>query len=201
MNALETLNRALFLRWNADLSAAAWKLKFAVATAEYLIILIPLILVAMWCWGGRRQRLHALKICAVALIALGINHLLGLAFPHPRPFVIGLGHTFIQHAADSSFPSDHATAFAAMGVTLLFANARSALGWTVLFLGAGVAWSRIYLGVHYPLDMAGALVVVATVCLIITPAWNRLGPHLVTGVERLYHVILAVPISLGWIRR
>lgn len=201
MNALETLNRALFLRWTADLSAAAWKLKFAVATAEYLIILIPLTLVAMWCWGGRQQRQNALKICAVALIALGINHLLGLVFPHPRPFVIGLGHTFLAHAADSSFPSDHATAFATMGVTLIFANARSMPGWTILFLGAWVAWPRIYLGVHYPLDMAGALVVVATVCLVITPAWNRIGPHFVALVERLYHLILASPISLGWIRR
>jgi undecaprenyl-diphosphatase len=201
MNALESLNRAVFLQWNAAPSAAGWKLAFAAAIADDLIYLVPVVLVAMWCWGGQQQRQAALKVCAVALVALGINQLLAIGFPHPRPSEIGLGHTFIQHAADSSFPSDHATVFAALGLTLVFAGVRPVLGWTVLFLGAWVAWARIYLGVHYPLDMAGALGVVAVVCLAIGAPWNRLGPYLVTWVERRYHLILAKPISLGWIRR
>lgn len=198
---LESINRSLFLSWNADPSAAAWKLKFAEAVANDLIFVIPLILVALWCWGGRQQRDTALKICAVALIALGVNQLLALAFPHPRPFAIGLGHTFIPHADDSSFPSDHATVFAAMGITLLFASARSALGWAVLFLGSWVAWARIYLGVHYPLDMVGAVAVVAAVCALIGPVWLRSGPRLVEGVEKLYRLVLSNPIQRGWIRR
>jgi undecaprenyl-diphosphatase len=197
----ESLNRTLFLIWNADPSTAAWKLKFAEAVANDLIFAIPLVLVAMWCWGGSAQRDTALKICAVALIALGANQMLALGFPHPRPFAIGLGHTFIPHASDSSFPSDHATVFAAMGITLLFESARSALGWTVLFLGSWVAWARIYLGVHYPLDMIGALAVVATVCALIGPVWLRFGPRLVEDVEKLYRLVLSNPIQRGWIRR
>jgi undecaprenyl-diphosphatase len=197
----ESINRSLFLSWNADPSAAAWKLKIAEAMANDLIFVVPLILVAMWCWGGKEQRDTALKICAVALIALGVNQLLGTAFPHPRPFAIGLGHTFIPHANDSSFPSDHATVFASMGVTLLFASARSALGWTVLILGSWVAWARIYLGVHYPLDMIGALAVVAAVCALIGPVWLLFGPRVVEGVEKLYRLVLSAPIQRGWIRR
>lgn len=201
MMTLESLNRTLFLSWNADPSTAAWKLRFAEAVANDLIFLIPLILVAMWCWGGKEQRDIALKICTVALIALGVNQVLGMMFPHPRPFAIGLGHTFIPHANDSSFPSDHATVFAAMGVTLLFASVRSILGWTVLFLGSWVAWARIYLGVHYPLDMIGALAVVAAVCALIGPFWLLLGPNLTAGVEKLYRRVLSNPIQRGWIRR
>ena len=201
MMMLESFNRTLFLIWNADPSTAAWKLRFAESVANDLIFLIPLILVAMWCWGGKEQRDTALKICAVALIALGVNQVLGMMFPHPRPFAIGLGHTFIPHAADSSFPSDHATVFAAMGITLLFASVRSTLGWTVLFLGSWVAWARIYLGVHYPLDMIGALVVVAAVCALIGPLWLLLGPRLTAGVEKLYRLVLSNPIERGWIRR
>lgn len=199
--SFETLNRTLFLSWNADPSTAAWKLKFAEAVANDLIFAIPLILVSMWCWGGKERRDSALKICAVALIALGVNQLLGMAFPHPRPFAIGLGHTFIEHANDSSFPSDHATVFAAMGVTLLFASARSTLGWTVLFLGSWVAWARIYLGVHYPFDMVGALAVVAAVCALIGPVWFWFGPRLLEGVEKLYRLVLSNPIQRGWLRR
>ena len=43
----ESINRALFLSWNADPSAAAWKLKFAEAVANDVVFVIPLILVAM----------------------------------------------------------------------------------------------------------------------------------------------------------
>jgi undecaprenyl-diphosphatase len=38
-----------------------------------------------------------------------INQVIILLWQHPRPFVIGLGHTYLAHAADSSFPSDHLT--------------------------------------------------------------------------------------------
>ena len=90
MTSLETLNQAVFLRLNADLSTAAWKLHIAAMTADYLIYLIPLILVGLWCWGNESQRALALKACVVALVALGINQLLGIAWPHPRPFMMGL---------------------------------------------------------------------------------------------------------------
>jgi undecaprenyl-diphosphatase len=108
MNALETWNRKAFLAWNADLSATTSTLNFAAVIAEYLVYLIPLALVAMWCWGSPARRESALKICVVALVSLGINQLLAFGYPHSRPSELGIGHTFIQHAADSSFPSDHA---------------------------------------------------------------------------------------------
>jgi undecaprenyl-diphosphatase len=111
MSIVETLNQAAFLRINADLTTVAWKLNIAAVTADYLIYLIPLILVALWCWGNESQRTLALKACVVALVALGVNQLLSILWPHPRPLMMGLGHTFIPHAIDSSFPSDHATVF------------------------------------------------------------------------------------------
>jgi hypothetical protein len=61
MTTLETLNQAVFLRLNADITTAAWKLKLAAATADYLIYLIPLILVCLWCWGNESQRSLALR--------------------------------------------------------------------------------------------------------------------------------------------
>jgi undecaprenyl-diphosphatase len=200
MNAAEIWNRQTFLAWNADLSTPGWKLAVAAVIAEYLIFLVPLALVAMWCWGGKIQRESALKICLVALVALGINQLVALGYPHPRPSEMGIGHTFIQHAADSSFPSDHGTVFAAMGLTLLFASAKSLTGWILLVLGAAVAWSRIYLGVHFPLDMLGAVAVVAVAYVGTSLLWNPRARQWTGQVERLYRFVLARPISLGWIR-
>lgn len=201
MTALEALNQAVFLRLNADLSTAVWKIDLAAAMAEYLIYIIPLILFSLWCWGNEARRALALKACAVALVALGINQLLSIAWPHPRPFMIGLGHTFISHAPDSSFPSDHITVFAAIGLTLVCANIRSLAGWTTLLLGAFVAWARIFLGVHFPLDMVGAVAVACTVWLGINPVWRLLGERITTLVTAIYRTVLARPIALGWMRR
>ncbi|MGV8893720.1 MAG: undecaprenyl-diphosphatase [Burkholderiaceae bacterium] len=201
MAPLETLNQTLFLHLNADLSTAAWKINFAAAMAEYLIYAVPLILLSLWCWGDASRRALALKACAVALVALGINQLLSIGWPHPRPFMIGLGHTFIPHAADSSFPSDHITVFAAIGLTLVCANIRSLAGWTTLLLGACVAWARIFLGVHFPLDMVGAVAVAGAVWLGISPVWRLLGERITALVTAIYRTLLARPIALGWMRR
>lgn len=201
MNAIETWNRQTFLAWNADLSTPAWKLAVATIAAEYLIFLVPLALIAMWCWGGRVQRETALKICLIALVALGINQLVALGFPHPRPAQISIGHTFIRHAADSSFPSDHATVFAAMALTLLFASPKWLAGWGFLILGMAVAWARIYLGVHFPIDMLGAVAVVMVAHFGTSLLWNRAARQCTEQVERLYRFVLARPIASGWIRR
>ena len=201
MTKLETLNQALFLHMNADLSTPAWMLSIAAVVADYLIFLIPLMLVILWCWGNESQRALALKACVIAFAALGVNQLLGMEWPHPRPFMMGLGHTFILHASDSSFPSDHATVFAAIGLTLVFANCRSVAGWVILLLGACVAWARVFLGVHFPLDMLGAAAVVGAVWVGISPIWSRMGSGWTEQAARIYRAVLARPIALGWIRR
>ena len=56
-----------------------------------------------------------------------------------------------------SFPSGHtAVAFA---VAAAFAGPGSALGILALVLAAGIAVSRVYLGAHYPLDVAAGILV------------------------------------------
>ena len=201
MNPLEAFNRALFLHLNADLATPAWQIRTAAFMADDLIYLIPLALVALWCWSGEKQRQLALKACLVALVALGVNQLIILGWPHPRSFMIGLGHTFIPHAADSSFPSDHATIFSAVGLTLVFGYARSLAGWAILALGMCVAWARIFLGVHFPLDMLGAVAIVCMVWMGVALVWPLIGIAVTRQMERLYRVILARPIALGFIRR
>lgn len=201
MTKLETFNQTLFLHLNANLSTAAWKLNIAAVMADYLIYVIPLALMALWCWGSKSQRELALKACAATFVALGINQLLGIVWPHPRPFVMGLGHTFIPHATDSSFPSDHATVFGAIGLTMVLANSRSIAGWAILMLGVCVAWARVFLGVHFPLDMVGAVAVAGVVWLGINLFWRRVGEGWTAHVAEIYRAILARPIALGWIRR
>jgi undecaprenyl-diphosphatase len=196
---LEMLNRTLFLAINATPATPAWLIGLAQVIANDLIASIPLILAGLWLTGDANRRETALKACAVALIALGVNQLIGLGFQHPRPFMIGLGHTFLAHAPDSSFPSDHGTVFAAVFITL-FARGMKRLGALTLAGGAAVAWARVFLGVHFPLDMIGAAGVAAATHAIVAPLWRHAGPPLTQLAISVHRRLLAAPIRHGWVR-
>jgi len=200
MGSLETLNQSMFLAMNGDSSAPSWLVQLAIVLGDYLIYLIPLLLVGLWLRGNTVQRSVALKACLVALLGVAANQLIAVVWPHPRPFMIGLGHTWISHAADSSFPSDHMTVFAGIGLTLLF-DGLGGWGGATLLCGLAVAWARVFLGVHFPLDMAGAVVLAALVYLLAAPLWRKAGSACVQLAEALYRRLLAGPIAAGWLPR
>ncbi|WP_423760986.1 phosphatase PAP2 family protein [Burkholderia sp. NLJ2] len=200
MNTLEAFNQALFLMVNATTATPPWLIRLATVVADDLVYLIPVLLTGMWLSGSEVQRNLAIRGCVVAVVALGANQLIGLAWQHPRPFMIGLGHTFIAHAPDSSFPSDHATVFAGIALTLLAGGARM-LGALTLLAGVAVAWARIFLGVHFPLDMLGAAAVACATYVLIVPLWHRAGDAVTRVIVLTYRKLLARPIASGWLRR
>lgn len=199
MDRIEALNRALFLHINGGDATPPWLVNTAIGIAEGLIYLIPVLLAALWLWGGQARRRLAVKACLVTLLALGANQMIGLVWMHPRPFMLGLGHAWLNHAAESSFPSDHATVFAGIGLTLLLGGA-TRLASAVLATGAAVAWARVFLGVHFPLDMAGAVMTAWAAHAVASPLWKAAGEPLVRQFERLYRTLLARPIAAGWVR-
>ena len=107
--------------------------------------------------GGQPQRGLVIKTLTGIGVALFISYLCGALWPHPRPFTIGLGHAFFAHKATSSFPSNHTIIIATLAFTLLFDRRWAGWGWATLALAAVVGLSRVYLGVHFPLDIAGGL--------------------------------------------
>lgn len=199
METLEALNRSLFLAINATPSTPPWLIDTACLIANYLIFLVPLVLVLMWLSGDARQRTIAIRACAITLLTLGVNQVIGLVWPHPRPFVIGLGHTFLAHAPDPSFPSDHGTVFSVFVLTLLLGK-MVRTGLLALAVGVAVAWARVFLGVHFPFDMIGAFAVSCGVYAVAAPVWKACGASLTQFAVALYRALLAGPIRLGWLR-
>jgi len=196
----EAFNQWLFMRINAGIETPSWIVETAILIADDLIYLIPVLLVALWLWGDHERRGQAIMACLVTLLALGANQVIGMVWQHPRPFMIGLGHAWMPHAADSSFPSDHITVFAGVGLTLLFGGA---IGISTAILGAGVAvaWARVMLGVHFPLDMVGAVVTASVSLVIISPVWRLKGTSLTNLAEKAYRTVFAYPITQGWVQR
>ena len=106
---MESLNQTLFFWLNAPKHPSALALTLAIFFAEQLIWAAPLLIGISWLRGSKATRKTMLIATASGLLGLLINQVIGLVWFHPRPFMIGLGHTLIHHVADSSFPSDHLT--------------------------------------------------------------------------------------------
>lgn len=95
-----------------------------------------------------------------------------MIYPHPRPFVMEVGRTLIEHQPTASFPSNHMLIFSTIALSYCFAG-RKLAGGILLGLAFAVAWSRIYVGVHFPLDMLGAFILALFVNLIGFYLWQH----------------------------
>lgn len=91
-------------------------------------------------------------------------------FNRTRPFIHDEGILpLIKTPSSTSFPSGHSATAAAGAITLSVLYPPLAPLFVVLAFA--VMLSRVYLGVHYPLDvMAGALIGVVISCAILVPA-------------------------------
>ena len=120
---------------------------------------VPVIVaLAALLWWARVNRPHIRygAICAGLsfLLGLGLNQLVLLLIHRVRPYDTGVTHLLIAPSADWSFPSDHATAVAAVAIAFAMARLpRPALVFS--FLAALVCLSRIHVGTHYATDVLG----------------------------------------------
>ena len=200
MDLLESFNQSLFLLINADSATPAWRFHAAMLVANKLILLVPGVMAAVWLWGRQAQRSLMLKALASVAVALGLSYVCGALWPHPRPFVIGLGHVFFAHKPTSSFPSNHMIIIAAFAFALILDRRWAGWGWLALAGALLVGTSRVYLGVHFPLDIVGGLLLAPLAAAITVPLWQRAGEPLTGVAQAVYRKVLALPIARGWIR-
>lgn len=166
---MEHLNEQFFLAVNAGAHPPAVVLAAALFLANWLVPLAVLLFVALWVRKPADERSFLIVATAVMLIGLGINQVIGTFYFHPRPFMIGLGHQDLPHPPSNSFPSDHATFLWSLGFALLALGHLRRWGVTLALAGLAVAWARVYVGVHFPLDMLGSLTVSLGVATLARP--------------------------------
>ena len=199
----DALNHSLFSLINAAPGLSGWQLHSALFAAEWLIMVVPLGLVLMWTNGAPGQRDAAVRALLAAAIALTMSKIIGLLWFYPRPFVVGIGQTFLEHAPDSSFPSDHGTSMFSVAIALMLCQLREArrFGAALLALSVAVAWSRVFLGVHWPLDMVCALVVSGVAAVLANSRAGQAVAGALGGLmQYVYRRVLAAPIARGWLR-
>ena len=153
------LNVALFLWINATPASPAWVVPFARFATMRLPEWMIVGLVAAFLVGDVRVQRHVWRV-AIALVTGWVLARLGQHFfPMPRPFALGLGTAWMVHADSAGFPSNHASVAFAFAFAVATCTRRRILAAAALVMASLIAWSRISLGLHFPVDvLAGAVV-------------------------------------------
>jgi membrane-associated phospholipid phosphatase len=162
------VDKTLFLDVNHFAKITGWLHGPMYDYATYGIALFALLLVAgYWQARGRGAAAVAAAVWAGAGTALAeavaqpVNH----AVAEARPWQ-SLPHALILagHSADFSFPSDHAVMAGAVTAGLLIYSRR--LGLVAAVAAAALCFARVYIGAHYPQDVAAGLLLGAAVVVI-----------------------------------
>ena len=142
---------SLFALVNAGAGTPAWLIRLAAIVSNFLPAAMVLLLAGCALVEPKRRR--TLWVALLSLFATWVCvNLIRHWMPMPRPAALELGIQWLPQGVRSGFPSMHASgAFAVAAALLLERRDRLAL---LFVLAAGaIAWSRVYLGLHFPSDV------------------------------------------------
>ena len=197
--SLDQLNLYLFHLLNVPDQASIWMINYASLIAHDLVYLFLLIFAITWLRGSREIKTGIIKAAIFTAITLSISEVLSAVLNTPRPFVMEVGRTLIEHASTGSFPSNHMSIFSGIALAYYFSAQRD-LGRILLWTAWLVAWSRVYVGVHFPIDMMGAFVIALAVNLAGLPLWWKYENKIMSFIFSIHQFLFKPFIRMGWVK-
>ena len=165
--------------------------------SQYVFLCIAIVL--LWCIDKRK----AYFVFAVSLVGTVLNQWLKLVFCVPRPWVLDPDFTIVESAremaAGYSFPSGH-TQFAvgAFGA-LAVATRRTWVRVLCVIVVLLVPISRMYLGVHTPLDVGVAFLSALALVALFWPCFKNESRFRATMPFVLGGILLFVVAFTAWV--
>ena len=187
--SLQEINFALFDLLNASEYASNLAIEIAIFIANDLFYWVIFGFVLAWFKGNFLVKKYIVKALIFTCIAFMVSQMISTWFYTPRPFVIDLGRTLIEHKPNGSFPSDHMLFFSTIAFSYIY-SAQKKIGFLFLAMAICVAWSRVYLGVHFPFDMMGAGFIALLLNILGLSAWNNYGVQITQKVVAVYRLSL-----------
>ena len=165
-NVTQASDARLALQLNADQGATVTTLMTSASLYGREYFWIPIV-VAMLLFGKPGTRLLALELAALFIVGIAAGEVLKYAVYRPRPYETISGIvTRVATDTDSSFPSGHALIVSIGAVFALLKFKNKVVSVLLTVEAAVVCYSRIYVGLHYPLDVVGGVLLgTAIACL------------------------------------
>lgn len=160
-----------------------WLGIFLASYLNYFLILIAIFLLIKernWRW---RIYFFCLSGLSVILARGIITEIIRFFYYRPRPFLVLQIQPLVNHDITASFPSGHATAYFALALAIFYFLQRvpaegeafpgqqdkfnQKLGWWCLGMALLIGFGRIFVGLHWPLDiLVGAVIGLGSAFLI-----------------------------------
>ena len=159
LNGILNYNTTLFYTINGSMDNSVFNIIMPILTNFGSLIAWSLVCILIFIFGGRFGK----KVAILGLLALFLSSAAVLVLKYiiaePRPFLV-LNHVHLLTIEnDYSFPSGHAAASFAAAVAIgkkysfIIKRKSYKLIYPLLAFATVIGFSRVYIGVHYPLDV------------------------------------------------
>lgn len=139
--------------------------------------IIWLVLSGLLCVFPKYRKAGVTMLTALALDVLLCNVMLKPLVGRMRPFIVNTGVELLINAPkDFSFPSGHTAASFAAAFALLFV--KNKLWIPSMILASLIAFSRLYLYVHYPTDVLAGILLGLIVSVAANVICRLAEPHI-----------------------
>ena len=164
------------------------------ASDYFFPVIFALFMVGIWFNGaGQKERVVNQHVVIFSIISLGfvnwIVFVINAYLFRLRPFENDQITLVFYEATDSSFPSNALAVLFAISITTLITNRRYSISLGILSIVFGM--SRIYVGVHYPLDIIAALILGIIAAGIVCYIGKLIYPIPLAVIKLLRLVLLA----------
>lgn len=155
---------------------------------EIAFLVVALILI--WC-ADKRTGYYVLSVGFLGTIA---NQFMKLWFRIPRPWVLDENFTILEQAREGasgySFPSGHTQSAVGTFGAIAYTTKNKVVRWLCIAVVILVPFSRMYIGVHTPLDVGVAAAMAAVLIIVLKPL--ILGKN-----KRVFPVFLGIMVAVS----